>query len=480
MPAGEPPRTMRVMIDLPPPVPYQPSPPASPPPLPEPPRFRPTALLAWLVILGVCVALPLLRSEKQTAAPTTAPTTLPVAGTLPEEESDRVTVQVEMAGRMWVGLVRIISQLGGGDDARQQFEKAVELPQDTPTEKLAAAVILKEFRQDDRADKLLAAVNDRDAEAIKTHYDGEPPATLPSSIHDRLGWFARLADTHGRPDADPQRAAVLSEATRSAVAIIGAAVLIVGALIVGIGLFITAVVLLSLGKITIAPGRPVGPAHVYVEAVAIYLGGFIVASVLVKWLVPDAGIAASVVGLGCVVVMAAVWPLLRGVPIGVMRRDWGIHAGRGVLREMAAGVGGYVAGLPVVAVGFVITLVLIKVTDARPTHPIMQGGGNGSVLTALTLYGIAAIFAPLTEELLFRGAFVSHLRAGVNAVLAALISGFVFAAVHPQGWTVVPVLMSVGAVLALVRQWRGSLIASTTAHAMHNGVLVTVMLLATS
>jgi membrane protease YdiL (CAAX protease family) len=67
----------------------------------------------------------------------------------------------------------------------------------------------------------------------------------------------------------------------------------------------------------------------------------------------------------------------------------------------------------------------------------------------------------------------------MNAVFAAAISGVIFAAVHPQGWAVVPALAAIGAVLALVRQWRGSLVASITAHALHNGMLVTVMVLAT-
>ena len=466
------------MIDLPPPVPYQPPPDALPPLLPGPRRFRPTALLAWLVIVGVCVALPVLRAEKHASASTT----LPVTGTAAaaDDEPDHVNVQVEMAGRMWVGLVRMFTA-AGGDDARKQFEKAVELPQDTPTEKMAAAVILKEFRQDERANKLLDGIDEPDAEALRAHYDDEEQRPLSPHLHDRLGWFARLAEAHGKPDTDPQRAAVLAEATRSAVTVGVAFALLCVAFVIGVALFITVIVLLALGKVRFALGRPVGPSHVYVETVAIYLGGFVVASLLIKWLLPDASINQSVIGLGGVVVFAAVWPLLRGVPFATLRRDWGIHAGRGIVREMAAGFGGYVAGLPVVAVGFAITMVLITVTHSRPTHPIMQGGGEGgnAIVVAVTLYGIASVFAPLTEELLFRGALVSHLRAGVNAVVAAAISGFVFAAVHPQGWTVVPVLMSVGAVLALVRQWRGSLVASITAHALHNGVLVTVMLLAT-
>ena len=78
---------------------------------------------------------------------------------------------------------------------------------------------------------------------------------------------------------------------------------------------------------------------------------------------------------------------------------------------------------------------------------------------------------------MFRGLFYRYLRARLSVVAAALVTGFVFAAVHPQGWTAIPALMAIGAWLAVLREWRGSIIAPMTAHALHNGVLVTALYL---
>ena len=61
--------------------------------------------------------------------------------------------------------------------------------------------------------------------------------------------------------------------------------------------------------------------------------------------------------------------------------------------------------------------------------------------------------------------------------MSALGTGVIFAAVHPQGWTAIPALGAIGFVLALIREWRGGLLASMAAHALNNGTLLTLMLL---
>jgi membrane protease YdiL (CAAX protease family) len=48
----------------------------------------------------------------------------------------------------------------------------------------------------------------------------------------------------------------------------------------------------------------------------------------------------------------------------------------------------------------------------------------------------------------------------------------IFAGIHPQGLAGIPVLTAMGMVLAGIRLWRNSLVASMAAHALHNGVLV--------
>jgi membrane protease YdiL (CAAX protease family) len=58
-----------------------------------------------------------------------------------------------------------------------------------------------------------------------------------------------------------------------------------------------------------------------------------------------------------------------------------------------------------------------------------------------------------------------------------VVVSFLFPIIHPQGWVAVPALGSIAMALAALREWRGSIIASMTAHAFNNFVAVTLALL---
>jgi membrane protease YdiL (CAAX protease family) len=57
------------------------------------------------------------------------------------------------------------------------------------------------------------------------------------------------------------------------------------------------------------------------------------------------------------------------------------------------------------------------------------------------------------------------------------VVSLVFAAIHPQGWVAIPVLGSIALILAALREYRGSLIAPMTAHALNNALAVLMMVL---
>jgi membrane protease YdiL (CAAX protease family) len=61
--------------------------------------------------------------------------------------------------------------------------------------------------------------------------------------------------------------------------------------------------------------------------------------------------------------------------------------------------------------------------------------------------------------------------------VAVFFSSLVFALVHPQGAIGVVPLMTIGMVLAYVREWRESLIAPMLVHACFNGGTLIVVLL---
>jgi uncharacterized protein len=90
---------------------------------------------------------------------------------------------------------------------------------------------------------------------------------------------------------------------------------------------------------------------------------------------------------------------------------------------------------------------------------------------------ITVVFAaPLGEEVFFRGFALPALRKSLGPLAGILISGALFALLHmdPVGFAG---LMEIGALLAALRWWSGSLWAAILAHAVNNGVAGTAFLL---
>ena len=169
------------------------------------------------------------------------------------------------------------------------------------------------------------------------------------------------------------------------------------------------------------------------------------------------------------------WVALR-TSTAQRREAFGWHRGRGFIREVGAGVAGYLAGMPVIAVGFFVTIILIRYTGTATGSPIMQEL-DGGPWELVGLYGVACVFAPVMEENMFRGALFHHLRQRWRWTLSAPIVSFIFAMLHPQGWVAVPALGAIAIVLAALREWRGSLIAPVAAHACNNFLALTLALL---
>ncbi len=116
----------------------------------------------------------------------------------------------------------------------------------------------------------------------------------------------------------------------------------------------------------------------------------------------------------------------------------------------------------------------IRVGDQQPVHPIVYEFKGAGVSKLLVLFTLACIVAPVVEETLFRGVFYHYLRRRLPMVGAAAISGFIFAAIHPQGVLAIPALGMIGFVFAMLREWRGSIIASMTAHFANNFTVLSI------
>lgn len=425
-------------------------------PAPVSPRGRAWgAYIAWGVIVLVTIAMPVLQHfDARNPSPDAA------------KAPPRIDVQTSLSGKYTLGAAKASPQ--ATQSLLDQFTQQVR----TPAQQIASGVLHGELRGKYEAiERLRAAQPVEETGAFLRLYDNGTP--LPDDVRTRYGFFARLAMVHDRSDDDPDRAAVLAEAQRTLFVFVGVGVVLLLLAGIGLCLLVTAIVLLAMRILHPLFTGPTGPARVYAEAFAIYLGGFVVLSAVVQLAVPDAPLFMRALPLVTAVAGGMIWPRLRGVPWHITRRDWGITAGRNVFAEILCGIGGYVAGLPILALGLILSYLLMQVSGVKATHPIVDVVSQNPAL----LLSLAVVFAPVTEEILFRGALFAHLRSRLGAVSSGLIVGLIFAAVHPQGWAAIPVLGSIGFVLSMIRQWRGSLIGPMAAHALNNGCVLAFVLL---
>jgi len=118
---------------------------------------------------------------------------------------------------------------------------------------------------------------------------------------------------------------------------------------------------------------------------------------------------------------------------------------------------------------------------AQPSHPAVEQLGSAGPAGVGLLFLLAAVVAPIVEEIAFRGVLYGHLRGVVSprirvasALVAALVSSFIFAVVHPQGVLFVPALGGLAVGFCIFRELRGSLIAPMVAHGINNAVTLTI------
>ncbi len=296
-------------------------------------------------------------------------------------------------------------------------------------------------------------------------------------LHQRHGWIADLARAQTLAENDPDRKAVVQQGMGTAMVLIGAMMLGLLAAVGGVVLLILGVMHWRAGKLQLTLARS-SREHggVLVEGFAIYLALFLflpwllhfVPMKLPRW----AGYGPALVAL----FIGMTWPLVRGMQRPLWREAVGLHRGQGLLREMGAGVLGWLAALPLLVLGMIAASWIMKLTGDFPSHPIVDvfAGDRWAKLGAIVL---AVVWAPISEELMFRGLLFPGLAAWLRWLLGILTGAFVFAVIHPQGWAGVPAIMALAGTFSLLRMWRQSLIAPMTAHALNNGIMCAMMIL---
>ncbi len=465
------------------------------PPFEPPPRTgsRIALVISWMVIWGtvaIIAGLPFVMKSERVVEPP--------------------SVQLKFAARYAVGLKSISSQVLSAGNSKRQFEDMVRQAAVTDTDQLRSIPVLVELNGPESAGKLLDEFEKTnpppqllaDAKLLRTIYEKGPDALDPGQkkgLVERQDWFGQLALSFGKPADSPERKAVIAPAQRVIFAAV--ALFAVGGIsfLVGLALLIWfAVRLLGGTRAPVQPQwgqqmpygyvdprpEPMRTAYVpdpaaptvFLEAFAIYLGGFLAMSILVRAFFPKVGLGQMILALAVPVAAAIVWPRLRGLSWDQVVRGFGLYRGRGIFREIGSGLAGYIVGVPILALAMLLTLLLTRFGGKQPTHPIINEVST-DFWNIVKLYLLASVWAPITEEMLFRGAFFHHLRRRHGWIVSAAIISFIFAAIHPQGILGIPMLMTIAFILAGLREWRGSIIASMVGHAINNAMAVTLLIL---
>ena len=462
------------------------------------------AWLAWIVILGASIGMMVLPGTSESA-------------TAEEGAEELSLVMSGIQGRYIIGVDSFMpnpmlyqqarSELDRGSVAQRQrfvvLAGELEGPDEAQTrlEVLNSEIALVEA--EDASFELTDEQRDVQHVLGMLYGSGGDPTALSASdrivLRDELGWFGDLALV---PAPSPERDAVLAPAKRTVAIVVG----MVGGLgfagFLGfIGLIVVAV-LMYMGRIGRAM-RTDQPRHtVYAETFAVWLLLFLAlqlgfGGLVASWpgAVHAAGLAAFFLSL-----LALVWPVLRGIPWPQVREDIGLTRGRGLPAEAGVAVAGYAMALPVVALGLLITVILMAIQGTftvgaadpsgapsfepmgGPAHPIILSMTEGGLGTYLFVVALGSLAAPIVEETFFRGVLYAHLRNGTrglgvwgSVLLSVALSSFIFAAIHPQGWVAIPALASLAACFALVREWRGTIVPCMIMHGLSNFIVLTLV-----
>lgn len=363
----------------------------------------------------------------------------------------------------------------------------------TRTDRLRVAVVAGELLGKDAAEARLNALKSElapgselasDADALLMLYkkgrDAMPPEAVRSLV-DRHGWFGELAAGVEAPPGDPYRVKSVMGITRILAAERAQGVVHAVMFIAAIGFFIAMIKRFNNRELESHFESTTFPPGIYLEMFTAFLQLFLVLlclQVMTLWLTGTASVVALVGNemILWLIPLCFAWPWIRGVKWVLVSEDLGWTAGEGIWKEVAWGVAAFLAAMPIDwLVGLAIHLVKLNMgweeDDGMSGFATFETPLSGSWVPVILGTMSAVLWAPVVEETVFRGAFYRYLRTRMGVALAVVISAACFGAIHPYGGTGILQVGVSGVIFALMREWRGALIAPVVAHALHNGSL---------
>jgi len=497
----------------------------SPPNIP-PNRLSISGIISWLVVVAITAAV----------VTHVATTQQVVSDTVGGDATSGDLMQVQLVGKMLVGQreLQAIAQrvTATEDDAEAATEEdlsedeieAIEQGIDasntgTYEQQLACVVITNELLGPDLALENLNDLNER----VDEH--GFEPSENQSILHDgvtnvinacvndsfddatlsieeeellgeKLGWIGRLAAAPELSGKTDLREEVLAEATTSVM--ISSFALMGGVLAIFTGCVLAwrTVRFWREDQFESRFENGFGVHNVYIETFAIWLVYFFGVQFALGAVLDETKVDPLVLNPFIMFssLLALAWPVARGIPFSQVRQDIGWTTTKPIRDFFAAPVG-YLATIPLVLMSLIMMGGLIMQSVETPTapheefsrgqsvsHPIQEyvADADGNVFFWVVLS--ACVAAPIVEETVFRGVLYRHLRdvtahwrITATVAFSALVNAFIFAAIHPQGVMLIPVLGSLAVGFTLMREWRGSLYPSMVMHAIHNSLVTCLM-----
>jgi membrane protease YdiL (CAAX protease family) len=141
------------------------------------------------------------------------------------------------------------------------------------------------------------------------------------------------------------------------------------------------------------------------------------------------------------------------------------------LLDVGAGALGYMLVTPLVLLATLLSNWMFArfYTPQNPAALEMLAAQHG--LDRFLVLFVASVAAPFAEETMFRGILYSALRARIGVWGAAAVSAAIFSLVHPTLPGGFLPIWAIGMGLALVYEWRKSLLPGMVLHGIHNGVI---------
>jgi membrane protease YdiL (CAAX protease family) len=384
--------------------------------------------------------------------------------------------------------VILAGELVGPDEASQKLRELDEL-------------IEKEQDRLGPQKPLMSAEQQSVQRALHDLYDepGEDRHVDRDLLLRQLGWFGRLALAPPDTDNVAARQEVLKPARQVYALFMGGFIALAIGGIAGFACLVTLLVLAMTGRVK--SRLRTSPIHhgIYAETFAVWIALFLLLQVGAGSMSRVLPALALVLGLVAFFgsLLALYWPVMRGVSWADVRLDIGWFGGLKTALEPIVGIGGYFMALPILAAGAMITIVLVLIQNALtpergllepttgPAHPVIQQLTGEAWWPKIMVLILAAVAAPIVEETMFRGVLYRHLRDAtgrmgivMSILVSGLVSAFIFAIIHPQGWVAVPVLMSLALAFVLMREWRGTIVPCMIMHGMSNFIVISSLIFA--